>query len=127
NSLNSRKRYARNLISRHYPDETLDTPLTLYFSFQPNKSSLQDVLFYHTALVEPTLRYVAESLVWPAIPMGILDREQLRSGLEQTFPRVSQATMKRMVYALLNLYATLNVAQLEEQSLRYQFHRGTLD
>jgi hypothetical protein len=55
NSVTSRKRYARNLISRYYPTGVVSSPLTTFFGYQPDLETLKPVLFYETARAEPTL------------------------------------------------------------------------
>jgi len=127
NSLTSRKRYARNLISRYYPDGAVSTPLTTFLGYKPEPETLKPVLFYETARAEPALQFVAEDLVWPAVPAGHLTRTQLRERLEAVFPDVSSATIKRMLYSLFNVYTILNQARSDDEELRFQIHRGTFE
>lgn len=127
NSVTSRKRYARNLISRYYPTGEVDSPLTNFFRYQPDLETLKPVLFYETARAEPALQFVAEDVVWPAVPMGHLTRAQLRERLESVFTDVSPATIKRMLYSLFNVCTVLNQAHTDGEVLRFQVHRGTFE
>jgi len=127
NSLTSRKRYARNLISRYYPNESVHTLLTTFLSYKPALDTLRPVLFYETARAEPTVQLVAEDVIWPAVPVGHVNRARLRERLEAIFPQVSKATIRRMLYSLFNVYTTLNDARANEEVLRFQIHRGTFE
>jgi hypothetical protein len=125
NSFNSRKRYARNLINRYYPTNDLQTSLTELFSYQPATDAIKAALLYETARAEPAVRFVAEEIVWPAVPLGVVTRDQLKQRLQDTFAQVSAATISRMVYSLLNLYTILNDAQSDENTLHIQIHTGS--
>jgi hypothetical protein len=126
NSISSRKRYARNLLNRYYPANNVDTPLTQLFTWQPAKTTLQAALFYETVRAEPTVKFVAEEIIWPALPTGDVSRQQLRQQIESRFPDVSLATIKRMVYSLLNVYAVFGIGELDEERLRIQVHESEL-
>ena len=127
NSFNSRKRYARNLISRYFPSGVVQTPLSTFLTYQPTLDSLKAALFYETARAEPTIRFVAEDVIWPAAPTGHITRAQLRQRLEATFLQASVATIKRMLYSLFNVYTILNFAKSEDDFLRFQIHTGTFE
>jgi len=127
NSLNSRKRYARNLINRYYPSNDTRTPLTAFFSYQPVPSALKAVLFYEMARAEPALQFVAEDVIWPAAPTGYVTRDHLRRRLIDTFAEVRAATIKRMVYSMFNAYTILSGAHIDEDTLRFRMRTGTLE
>lgn len=126
NSVNSRKRYARNLLNRYYFANNLDTHLTRLFTWRPDEAALQAALFYETVHTEPTVRFVAEEVVWPALPVGYVTRQQLRQQMQSLFPAISAATIKRMVYSLLNVYAVFGMGELDEEKLSVQVHDGDL-
>lgn len=126
NSVSSRKRYARNLLSRYYVENRIDTHLTRLFSWQPDVATRQAALFYETIRAEPTVQFMADEIVWPALPVGYVTRQQLRQQILSLFPAVSAATIKRMVYSLLNVYAVFGVGQLDEEMLHIHIHEGTL-
>ena len=127
NSSVTRRRYARYLLNRYYPDGRVQSPLTEFFAHNPTEEALRSVLFYETVRAEPTVRFVTENIVWPAVPLGHLSRAQLRERLESVFPQASTATMKRMLYALFNVYTHLNRARADGDVLRFQIHRGTFE
>ena len=126
NSVSSRKRYARNLLNRYYIENNIDTHLTRLFSWRPDKATLQAALFYETVRAEPTVQFVAEEIVWSALPTGYVSRPQLRQQMESRFPEVSLATIKRMVYSLLNVYAVFGIGELDEERLSVQVHESNL-
>jgi DNA repair protein RadC len=126
NSASSRNRYASNIVNRYFADGNIQTPLTRFLGYETDKASWQTVLFYETAKVERTLKLVAEKNIWPALPAGKITREQLRNYLATLFPDVSDATMKRMLYSIFNVYTILNKAQADKDLLRFQIREGTL-
>lgn len=126
NSVSSRKRYARNLLNRYYFENNIDTHLTRLFSWRPDDVTHQAALFYETIRAEPTVQFVAEEIVWPALPVGYVTRQQLRQQILSLFPAVSAATIKRMVYSLLNVYAVFSVGELDEEMLHVRIREGNL-
>lgn len=126
NSANSRKRYSNNLLNRYYPKGNIDTALTKLLSYQPDESTWKTVLFYETIRAEPAVQFVAEQVVWPALPTGHIQRETLKESLEKRFTEASEATMQRMMYSFVNLYTILNVADQQNGLLRFQTREGTL-
>lgn len=126
NSANSRKRYSSNLINRYYPKGSLATALTKLLSYQPDESTWKAVLFYETIRAEPAVQFVAEQIIWPALPTGHIQREALKASLEKRFAEASEATMQRMMYSLVNLYTLLAVANQQDELLRFQTRQGTL-
>jgi hypothetical protein len=126
NSITSRKRYARNLLHRYYPDNRLDLPLTTLFSYTNDDSTVAAALFYETVRVEPAVQYVAEEIIWPALPLGFVTREQLRQRVTGRFAAAGAATIQRMVYSLLNFYTILGQAVADERQLTIRISEGTL-
>lgn len=126
NSVSSRKRYARNLLNRYYIENNIDTHLTRLFAWRPDKGTLQAALFYETVCAEPTVQFVAEEVIWSALPVGYVTRLQLRQQMESRFPEVSLATIKRMVYSLLNVYAVFGIGEVDEERLSIQVHESNL-
>jgi DNA repair protein RadC len=126
NSANSRKRYSNNLINRYYPKGSIATALTKLLSYKPDEATWKAVLFYETSRAEPAVQFVAEQVVWPALPTGHIQREALKESLGKRFAEASEATMQRMIYSLVNLYTMLNVANQQNGVLRFQTRQGTL-
>ena len=126
NSASSRKRYASNLINRYYPRGSLTTALTKLLSYQPDEPTWKAVLFYETIRAEPAVQFVAEQVVWPALPTGYIQRETLKESLEKRFVEAGEATISRMIYSLVNLYTILNVASQQNGFMKFQTRQGTL-
>jgi DNA repair protein RadC len=126
NSANSRQRYSNNLINRYYPQGNIATSLTKLLSYRPDESTWKAVLFYETIRAEPAVQFVAEQVIWPALPTGHIQREALKKDLEKRFAATSEATIKRMIYSLVNLYTILGVASQQNRLLKFQTRTQTL-
>lgn len=127
NSGVTRKRYASNLINRFFPDGNLHTSLYKFFDYESDDDSLKMVLFFETARNEPAVQYVAEEVLWPALPVGHISREDLKRKLQHRFAEASEATIKRMTYSIVRLYTVLGIASLKGEKLRLSTRIGTLD
>jgi hypothetical protein len=126
NSAITRNRYSRYLTNRYYPQGDVSTPLTTLLTYEPDEASWKAALFYETARVEPAVQFTAEQVVWPALPAGYVLRETLKESLVRRFAEASEGTISRMIYSLVNLYTTLDVAGQENGRLRLQTRPGTL-
>lgn len=126
NSGVTRKRYTRYLINRFYPEGHLNTALTDFFARNPDDASLKMVLFFETVRNEPAVQFVAEEVVWPALPTGQLARADLKKQLQRRFAETSDATIKRMTYSMIRLYTLLDVAVEQDKLLEFQTRPGTL-
>lgn len=126
NSGITRTRYSRYLTNRFYPEGTIATPLTELLSFSPDLITWKEILFFETTKAEPAVQFVAEQIVWPALPIGQLERKALSEKLRKRFAEASEATIKRMVYSLVNLYTLLDVATLEDDRLIFRNRIGSL-
>lgn len=127
NSLNSRRRYASNLLARYFPAGTLETPLMRLLAYAPDDDTFKAALLYETTRVEPALQLVTEQIIWPALPTGFLTREQLKERVIALFPDAGPATIQRMVLSLINTYTGLGTMDAREGVLRLQQRTGTPD
>lgn len=126
NSANTRNRYTRYLTNRYYANGTISTPLTRFLTYHPDEATWEAALFYETVKMEPAVQFMAEQIIWPALPSGYVQREALKESLEKRFAEASEGTIKRMMYSLVNLYTILNVANQQNGLLRFQTRQGTL-
>ncbi len=125
NSESTRVRRANYILNRYYPDERLDTPLT-YYAARCSEAALGPVLFYHVLKAEPLARQVAEDLVWPALPVGHIEREALRAFLRQSLPDIKPASERKIVQALLNTYPLLPSVSVDDARISFRLQSGEL-
>jgi DNA repair protein RadC len=127
NSASTRRRRANYMLARFYPADKLDTPLTYFAARCATPEDLKPAVFYHLLAAEPLAARVAEDLVWPALPLGRLGREEIREFILRHLPDLSAASVKLVLHAIFNTYTILGVGAEDRDMLRFQTHPGTLE
>ena len=127
NSEFTRQRRANHILARFYPAGRLDTPLTYYAGHCGSEEDLKPAVFYHLAKAEPLLAKVAEELVWPALPLGRIDRPTLRDFVLRHLPEIGVSSQKNTLRSLLTAYELLGVAPRNADTLKLEVHAGTLE
>ncbi len=125
NSSRTRQRRADYILERFYPDETLDTALTLFLENNRNADALKEVVFYHILKTEPLLARVAAELVFPALPVGRIDRQQLREFVVSQLPGIGVASQRKTLTSIFHSYTLLDVASQDRDQLKFKLRRGT--
>jgi hypothetical protein len=126
NSESTRERRANHILNRFFPEERLDVPLTFYVAHCASQQDLKPALFYHVLKAEPLAAKVAEEFVWPALPIGRVDREDLREFILRYLPDIGTSSQKNALRSLFTTYDLLSVGVQEDTTLRFQVHTGTL-
>jgi len=126
NSESTRERRANYILARFFPEERLDVPLTFYVAHCASQQDLKPALFYHVLKAEPLAAKVAEEFVWPALPIGRVDREDLREFILRYLPDIGTSSQKNVLRSLFTTYDLLSVGVQEDTTLRFQVHTGTL-
>jgi DNA repair protein RadC len=126
NSESTRERRANYILNRFFPEERLDVPLTYYVAHCTSKEDLKPALFYHVLKSEPLAVKVAEEFVWPALPIGRVDREDLREFILRYLPDIGTSSQQNVLRSLFTTYELLSVGVQEDTTLRFQVHTGTL-
>ena len=126
NSISTRQRRANYIIDRFFPAGQLNTPLAYYAAHCGSTEDLKPALFYHLLRAEPLAAKVADELVWPAVPLGQVDREQMREFVLRLLPEIGPASQAKVLQSLSNSYTLLDVATGDGTQLRFQIHSGTL-
>jgi hypothetical protein len=126
NSESTRKRRANYILRRFFPEERLDVPLIYYAGHCASQEDLKPAVFYHVLKAESLAAKVAEELVWPALPVGRVEREDMREFILRYLPDASKASQAKMLLALFKTYCLLSIATEDGTSLRFQVHTGTL-
>lgn len=126
NSESTRQRRAEYILERFFPGGRLDVPLTYYAAHCASHQDLQPAIFYHMLSAEPIAAKVAEELVWPALPLGCIEREAMRTFVLRYLPNIGTASQAKILRSLFNTYTLLSVGVKEGTQLRFQAHAGTL-
>jgi hypothetical protein len=127
NAAETRQRRADSIINRFFPENDLDTPLSYFVSHCSAQVDLKPVVFYHILKAEPIAAKVAEEFIWPALPTGRVEREQMREFIFRYLPDASDSSMNNMLRALFYTYDLLGVGSTQDTSLRFQLHKATLE
>ena len=83
-------------------------------------------MFYHTLRAEPLASKVAEELIWPALPQGQVDREQIRELILHYLPDLGASSQKNAIRSILTTYDLLSVGQRVADVLYFQNRQGSL-
>jgi len=126
NSISTRRRRAEYIIDRFFPDGQLNTPLAYYAAHCGSTEDLKPALFYHLLRAEPLAAKVADELVWPAVPLGQVDREQMREFVLRYLPEIGPASQAKVLQSLSTSFTLLGVATGDGTQLRFRIHPGTL-
>ena len=127
NSESTRMRRTNYILKRFFPQERLDVPLTYYASRCTTHEDLKPSLFYHLLKAEPLAAKVAEELIWPALPIGRADREDMREFILRYLPDVGVSSQKNAVRSVFTIYELLSIGVQDGKTLRFQVHTGTLE
>lgn len=125
NSAFTRARRANYIINRLFRHERIDTPLAYYAARCATVNDLKPAVFYHVLKAEPLAVRFAEDLIWPALPLGYVQRSAMREFVLRLLPDSSVASVQKMIEALLHTYNDLDVAAADLNTLRFHLHTGT--
>lgn len=127
NAAETRQRRANYIVERYFPEGHLEVPLAYYLGQYTAPSDLKPVVFYHLLQAEPIAAKVAEELIWPALPVGRVEREQTREFILRYLPEAGASSQKNMLRSLFYAYGLLDIGSMSDTLLRFQLHTGTLE
>jgi DNA repair protein RadC len=127
NSVNTRKRRARNIINRYFSDGIIHTPFVYWATHTSSENDLKYGLFYELLKAEPIAAQTAQEFVWPALPIGYVDREVMRDFIASYLPDLKFTSQSKVVKAIYNTYELLSIGKVEGDLLYIHVHRGTLE
>jgi hypothetical protein len=127
NSESTRERRANHILNRFFPEERLDVPLTYYVAHCASQEDLKPAIFYHVLKAESLAAKVAEEFIWPALPIGRVDREDMREFILRYLPDIGASSQNNALRSLLTTYDLLSVGTQNGTQLRFQVHTGTLE
>lgn len=127
NSESTRQRRANYILDRFFPEGRLDVPLAYYVARCDSQEDLKPALFYHLLKSEPLAARVAEELIWPALPLGRVDREAMRESVLRHLPDAGPASQTKILRSLFNTYLILGVGTQNGTTLRFQVQSSTVE
>ncbi|MDD5368129.1 MAG: hypothetical protein PHQ40_03510 [Anaerolineaceae bacterium] len=127
NSIETRRRRARYFIDRYFPAGQWDTPLRSFLLSSKSQEGLQPITFYHILKSEPAAAKIAEELIYPALPVGQVDRDRLREFALTFLPDASASSIKNMLLSIFYTYSLLGVGTTSGDLLRFRLHKGNLE
>ncbi len=127
NASETRIRRARNILERLYPEGIIDTPLTYYAARCTSQTDLQPAVFYHVLKAEAIAAKIAEELIWPALPLGRVERDQVNEFILRYLPDVKPKSLGKMLESFSHTYALTGVGAADKKGFRFQLRQGTLE
>jgi DNA repair protein RadC len=127
NASETRIRRARNILERLYPEGDINTPLTYYAARCSSKADLQPVVFYHVLKAEAIAAKIAEELIWPALPLGRVERDQVNEFILRYLPAVKPTSLEKMFESLSHTYGLTGVGAIDKKGFRFQLRQGSLE
>lgn len=127
NAADTRARRSSYILDRFYPEGQLDTPLTYYAGRCSDQADLAPAVFYHIIKAEPLAAKIAEELIWPMLPIGKVDRDQVRDLIVRHMPDTKPATHKKILHAIYHTYGLSRVGVVNGNTLRIQIRNGSLE
>ena len=127
NSSTTRQRRANYILGRYFPDGYIRTPLTYFTANCSSENELKEAIFYQVLQAEPFATIIAEEFIWPALPIGYVDREVMREYISGSLPDTSLASQKKIIHAVFKTYTLLSIGRSDGDLLHIQIHNGTLE
>ena len=127
NSFSTRQRRSHYIINRFFPEGNLNKPLVFFASKCTNEEGLKAAIFYHVLKAEPIASKSAEEIIWPSLPKGMIDKNELRTYILEILPNIGLASQKKTLRSIFYTYDLLGVGKQDGTTLRFQIHQGTLE
>jgi DNA repair protein RadC len=127
NSEETRRRRANIILDRFFSTGKLNTPLTLFLSHEPQDNVLKPIVFYHVLKSEPMAFKVAEELIYPLLPVGRTNREQVKDFVLKYLPETSDSSLKNMLRAIFYSYNLLGIGKVIGETMRFQLRSGEFE
>ena len=127
NSEETRRRRANYIVDRFFSTGKFKSPLTLFLDHEPQESILKPIVFYHILKSEPIAIKVAEELVYPLLPIGRTNRDQVKDFVLKYLPEASDSSLKNMLRAIFYSYNLLGIGNVVGETLRFQLRPGEFE
>jgi len=127
NSEETRRRRANYIVDRFYSTGKFKSPLTLFLSHEPQDNVLKPIVFYHILKSEPIAIKVAEELIYPLLPIGRTNRDQVKDFVLKYLPKASDSSLKNMLRAIFYSYNLLGIGNVAGETIRFQLRPGEFE
>ena len=127
NAAETRARRANNILERFYPTGQIDTPLTYFALNCSSQADLQPVVFYHVFKAEPIAAKIAEEVIWPALPIGRVERSQVNEFILHYMPEIKSSSLGKILESLNHTNSLTGTGTTDKKGLRFQLRRGSLE
>lgn len=127
NSEETRRRRANYIVDRFYSTGKFKSPLTQFLGHEPQDNVLKPIVFYHILNSEPIAIKVAEELVYPLLPIGRTNRDQVKDFVLKYLPEASDSSLKNMLRAIFYSYSLLGIGNVVGETLRFQLRPGEFE
>ena len=127
NSEETRRRRANYIVDRFYSTGKFKSPLTLFLGHEPQVNILKPIVFYHILKSEPIAIKVAEELIYPLLPVGRTNRDQVKDFVLKYLPEASDSSLKNMLRAIFYSYNLLGIGNVVGETLRFQLRPGEFE
>lgn len=113
----TRKRYVSYVTRRMFLDGVADRALRHFAKLYAGTQSLRDVVFYRFCCAEPLMRDVMLDVLTPAIPIGTVERSNVRAYIAEKFPETGNLTDS--VKAIAQVLGESHLAQVDRKQFRF--------
>lgn len=127
NAAATRRRRAQYILNRFFPEDKLDTPLQFFISKNRSSDALKQVIFYQLTLAEPVLGKIADELIYPALPIGKVTREQIIESMLSYLPEIEPASQAKVLRSIFHSYDLLGIGREEDSHIKFQLKSGMLE
>lgn len=127
NSEETRRRRTWYILERFYSTGKLNTPLTFFLKHESQDHVLKPIVFYHILKSEPIAIKVAEELVYPLLPVGRTNRDQVKDFVLKYSPEASDSSLYNMLRAIFYSYSLLDIGSVTGETLRFQLRAGAFE
>lgn len=127
NAAETRNRRADYILERFFSEGDVHNSLSYFLDHCSSQKDIKPVIFYHMLQAEPIAVKIAEDLIWPALPLGRVEREQIREFFLRYFPNASKSSQNYSIRSILNTYNLLDIGTENGSTLHFKLHNGTLE
>jgi DNA repair protein RadC len=124
NSQATRRRRARYLTGRYFPGEVLHGDVPAFAAAAANTPALGEGLFYLTCRTEKIVSAVAEQIIFPSLPQGVVDRNRMRDFVKTQMP--GSKSVNAVSNAIIRTYQAFAIATANRTRLNVSLREGRL-
>jgi len=120
NSERTRSDYAGYIVKRIFSEGSIDSAMLAFARLYEGRRELRDVCFYRFCKSEPLMADVVVDLLLPAIGVGKISREAIRTFLGERFGP-SHRYITKCTQAIVETLTAANLANSEKHSISFAY------